>query len=296
MDKNGYTKKAIIAGVILAVAIVLYFILYNPERVAILHFDAGKVYVNEKPVLEDVKLKKGDIIKTAEDGQATVILYNSVIVMLEPNTIIKLEDLTKKNPKIEQTEGKTWNKFIKVAGVEEYTVKSGNSIASVRGTFFGIEDDKIIVSEGEVEYAVDGEVFFVTENEVVEETDKGVIERAVEEKESEEIKEALPEAVEELNYLAELVSEEQESSDKEIATEEKMNENNTIIEKINAEIQETKEEIAEGSKEEINSTIEETANENPVVVESNINETTLDTEITSTNTTSDNLLQQTMKL
>jgi len=239
MDKKGSLKKIIIVSIILAVfAIFLYFTLYTSERSAILHFDAGKVYVNEKPVLQDVKLKEKDIIKT-EDGKATVILYNSVIIMLEPNTIITLEDLTKKNPKVEQIEGKTWNKFIKVAGVEEYTIKSGNSVASVRGTFFGIEDDKIMVSEGEVEYAVDEEIFFVTEDEVVEETEQGAIERTADEEEYGDMQEAMPEAVDEMIYLAELIAEEHDA-DREESTEDS---SESIIEEINAEMHETTEEI-----------------------------------------------------
>jgi len=240
MNKNGYLKKTIIITVVLTVfAIFLYFTFSNTERSAILHFDAGKVYVNEKPVLQDVKLKQKDIIKTG-DGKATVILYNSVIIMLEPNTVIALEDLTKKNPKVEQIEGKTWNKFIKVAGVEEYTIKSGNSVASVRGTFFGIEENKIMVSEGEVEYAVDEEVFFVTEDEIVEETDQGAIERAAHEEEYSEMQEAMPEAVDEMIYLAELVAEEQDNYDGEENTEYT---SESIIEEINAEMHETTEEI-----------------------------------------------------
>ena len=42
-------------------------------------------------------LKQGDSIETSANAKATVILYESVVITLDPNTIITLDDLGKSN-------------------------------------------------------------------------------------------------------------------------------------------------------------------------------------------------------
>jgi hypothetical protein len=165
-------KKLIIPLAILFIVIIgvtlLFFILTNSTTVkAQLIYEKGGVSVNNQQVQGNTKLKQGDSIQTSLDGEATVILYESIMVVLEPDTEIIIDNLIKSHPKIIQSKGETWNKFTNLFGVEEYTITSGNSVASVRGTSFILTENKIIVDEGEVEFTIDGEDFLLID-EVIE--------------------------------------------------------------------------------------------------------------------------------
>ena len=72
------------------------------------------------------------------------------------------------HPVVEQFKGTTWNKFTKLFGVEDYTIKSGTTFASVRGTEFSFSGGKIYTAEGIVEVEFAGEKYAVEENKVVE--------------------------------------------------------------------------------------------------------------------------------
>src|SRR3990167_7093090 len=120
--------------IILALAILIagaYFVLAkSPTVPAQLNVEQGEVLANSQRVQGNVKLKQGDIIETKQGGLATVILYESVVINIEENTKINIDNLIKEHPEVSQESGETWNTFTKLAGVEGYTVKTGNSIAS----------------------------------------------------------------------------------------------------------------------------------------------------------------------
>lgn len=161
-------KKYLIIGIIVAIILILVILfssLVGSKTIkAQLIVENPDVYVNENIVQNDMELRQGDIIKTSESGLATVVLYESIIINLESDTQITLDKLVKEHPEISQQQGETWNKFTKLFGVKDYTVTTGNSVASVRGTAFGIKDNFIIVPEGLVEYTLDGENFQVANN------------------------------------------------------------------------------------------------------------------------------------
>lgn len=143
---------------------------------AILHYESGEIYLNGNLISSDKNLKQNDIIET-KNGLASIILYKSVIVALEKNTKIILEDILKEHPKIIQGYGETWNKFTNIYGVNSYTIKSGNTIASVRATAFSISKNKIIVGDGLVLYQIDGKLFNVAKYEAVEKIGAEIISR-----------------------------------------------------------------------------------------------------------------------
>lgn len=100
-----------------------------------------------------IDLYTNDKIKT-EDGNAIVVLYESVLVTLKPKTEVEIKDLDKENLNVKQNSGTTWNKFTGLSGVESYQVETPNTVAAVRGTGWELnaEKNQIIVSDGKVDY------------------------------------------------------------------------------------------------------------------------------------------------
>jgi len=184
--------KIIIVSVVLVLLLILifaYFALVSSKTViAQLDVESGTVLVNGKQVTETTHLSQEDIIETGANSLATVILYESIVINLEPNTKISLDDLTKENPVVSQVAGNAFYQVTNLFGINSYTVKSGNSVASVRGTEFFIEEDKISVTEGEVAYELDGKSFSVKGGRAVEKINGEIIERELTPEEIKRIK------------------------------------------------------------------------------------------------------------
>ena len=192
----------IIRIILLIIALITAYSYYAASRTvtAQLQIESGIVKVNGNIVNGNLKLSQGDIIET-NDGLATVILYESIVINLNKNTKINLEELTQKHPQITQENGKTWNKFTKISGVETYTIKTGNTVASVRATGFEISDNKILTGDGKVEYTIDEKTFTVTAKRVVEKVNDEIIERDATKAELEEIKEYRQRTIAQLKLL-----------------------------------------------------------------------------------------------
>ena len=163
--------RKIIAGIaiifILTAAWLAYTIFASSTVVAQLHIESSTVILNGNPVTTDQEVSTKDVIETT-NGKATVILHDSIIISLEPNTRITLDSLTRKNPAVSQSTGTTWNTFMKLAGIDGFDIKTSNSIASVRGTGFQLTDKKILTADGTVTYNDAGKTFTVTEMTAVE--------------------------------------------------------------------------------------------------------------------------------
>jgi len=127
-------------------------------EIAQLQVDSGIVMVNQgsgwQKINGELSLTESDRVKT-EEGSATIIFYDTIIVTLDPNTEVSISELSKEKVQINQAEGSTWNKFIGVTGVEGYEVVTPNTVATVRGTEFGINvgTESIIVAEGKVDFS-----------------------------------------------------------------------------------------------------------------------------------------------
>jgi hypothetical protein len=120
--------------------------------------DTGSGY---QTATDGMKLSENDKVKTL-DGEATIVLYESVMVSLEPNTEVSIADLSRESLAVEQNEGATWNKFTGITGIDEFSVTTPTTVATVRGTEFGVDMKGVIVAEGVVEVRVNGETFRLT--------------------------------------------------------------------------------------------------------------------------------------
>ncbi|HME87468.1 MAG TPA: FecR domain-containing protein, partial [Candidatus Nanoarchaeia archaeon] len=109
---------------------------------------------------------ENDKVKT-ENGRATLVLYDSVLISLNPNTEVIINDLTKQYPKVKQTQGSTWTKFADVVGVKNVDIETPDTVATVRNTEFGVEITEtgtvVVVIEGTVDVTGNGKVFSVKE-------------------------------------------------------------------------------------------------------------------------------------
>ncbi len=152
------------AVVILAIAgYGYYWLTGSPTRAAFLNVEEGQVQVDQGSgwvsAMDDLELKRSDKVRTLE-GKATIVLFESVLVSLDENTEVSIDSLVKEKVSVKQEKGSTWNKFTGLSGVQSYEVTTPNTVATVRGTAFGVdtaEEDDIMVGEGNVGVASDGE-------------------------------------------------------------------------------------------------------------------------------------------
>ncbi len=155
-------KKIIIAViVILALLGIGYFVLApKAATAAILYVERGQVEVNTgtgwQTGSDEMELKKGSGVRTA-DGEATVVLLEGEVMHLEPNSEVKLEQISRKKIKITQLAGETWNKVTKISGISEFIVETPTTVATVRGTEFALNEEELAVTDGEVGYGPKGE-------------------------------------------------------------------------------------------------------------------------------------------
>lgn len=195
------SKKGLIIGIIILVVLVggayAWFAATSSRTVpAMVRVDDGSVTLNDRTITSTEKLDEDDVVATL-NGHATLFLYESVIVSMEPNTRINIAELVKEHPKVSQDSGRSWSTFTKLAGVEDYSATMGSTVASVRGTAFELSDGYILTGEGTVDYTFDGQSFSVEAGNVVE---NGVA-RAATAEERARITKHLQNAIEELRYL-----------------------------------------------------------------------------------------------
>lgn len=187
MKKTGVVL-IIVGALILVLAIAAYITLFTSSiRIAFLNVESGDVQVDQgdgwQQAVDGMKLRLDDRVKTGADAEAAIILHESVIIGLEPNTEVKIADLDKDNLKIEQDSGSTWNKFTGLSGVKEYEIQTPETVATVRGTEFGVDMEGIVVAEGEVDVSADGEQFTVKQGIVLKKQDGKFITRQLTEEE-----------------------------------------------------------------------------------------------------------------
>ncbi|MBW3013923.1 FecR domain-containing protein [Candidatus Woesearchaeota archaeon] len=154
--KKGKIVSLVILVIVVIIAIIAYFaITGSATRTAFLTIESGEVMVDTGkgwvPAVDDMDLGLEDKIKTGPGAEATVILYESVIVSLDADTEVMIADLSKDNLKVKQDSGSTWNKFTGISGIGDYSVETPNTVATVRGTGFGVNMQSVLVGEGEVD-------------------------------------------------------------------------------------------------------------------------------------------------
>ena len=161
MGKLKYIMLGIL-GAILLLAIVggiyIYVNFFMASPLAVLVVDQGTVqYKTEagewKNAANGMELKQGYSVKTLEDSLAKIIFSNSVM-RLDSGTEVRLDNLDKEKVTLTQMVGRTWNRLLKISGINDYEVSTPNAIASVRGTGFAVVYDgkntEVKVADGTV--------------------------------------------------------------------------------------------------------------------------------------------------
>lgn len=174
MNKKALSKTAIILLSILLVILIAgvsiyFYITGSSTTTAFLFVEQGKVQVDQGSGWMDaqdrVELGLNDKVKTFEGGKATLVLYESAVISLEPLTELEIKDLEKENLLLRQEKGSTWNKFTGLLGVSGLSIETPNTVATVRGTSFGVDMDAVLVAEGKVEVELDGEKLMILSEE-----------------------------------------------------------------------------------------------------------------------------------
>jgi len=158
---------------------ILFFVSLTSGKIigALLYVDEGVVQVDSgsgwKTAIDGMELSVNDKVQTLE-GKATIALYEGEIIRLEPNTQISIKELSQKKITIGQEVGSTWSRLTKLGGVAEYSIETPTTVATVRGTGFGMiisgAKNDLLVGEGTVTFGAKGEA-----GESVEEGLKGTI-------------------------------------------------------------------------------------------------------------------------
>jgi hypothetical protein len=162
--------------------------------------DFGKGY---EIVKDEVLLQENSRIKTGVDGQASIVIYESLVHDVYPSSEVSLEELSAKSPKIQQLLGKTWSKFTALSGMKSFEVESSGHVALVRGTGYTVESYSVKVIDGLVEVRFkDNSTFIVQGGEAIENLDGNIwFKRNLTAKEKLELIEKLKSSVEMLKLV-----------------------------------------------------------------------------------------------
>lgn len=153
-------KKAFLIVFSVLLIMVLFLIISKPSTAVSATLDsvAGVVEVNTgngwQLAEEGMPLTETDAIRTQE-GEAIIIIFDSIIVQLGTFTDLSMQSLVQQNTVIKQHAGSTWNKFLGDEG-DAYSIETPTTVATVRSTEFGVdiddEEESVMVAEGEVEF------------------------------------------------------------------------------------------------------------------------------------------------
>jgi len=212
MIKNKFAKSkvlliiGIILIVVLATAGIGLFVLFSDTTLpAVLKYESGEVYVDNgkgyNQVSSDTNLKLNSKVKTGADGAATLVLFESSITDVEPNTEISIEKLVQESPKLKQTSGTTWNKFTSLSGMESMEIETPSTVATVRGTGYEVSMDGVKVSDGTVEVRAEGETYTLNEEDAVVKEKGKWQKRKLTQEEMEKMKKKLQKSIETLKQL-----------------------------------------------------------------------------------------------
>ncbi|MBD3319381.1 hypothetical protein GF342_05740 [Candidatus Woesearchaeota archaeon] len=160
----GWGKKVLIAVLVflllvaIAGGVLFYSLTSSYTRAAFLHVTSPGVSVFDgeswNPAVDGMELSEDHRVKT-EKGTGDIVLYESVIIALEPFSEVSIDDLTQEFPKVGLSAGEVWNKFTGLIGVTNFEVVTPTTVATVRGTEFGVSFNEgvaeVVVGEGTVD-------------------------------------------------------------------------------------------------------------------------------------------------
>lgn len=155
MNNRGYVAVAVIVAMLVTAAGGSYWYLTtSPTRDAFLNIESGEVEVDQgsgwTSAVDNMDLSLSDKVRTLS-GEAVIVLYESIIIALDSDTVVELANLAKEHIKVDHSAGSAWHKFTGLTGITAFSVETPNTVATVRGTEFGTGMEEIIVAEGQVE-------------------------------------------------------------------------------------------------------------------------------------------------
>jgi len=156
-------RKPILWIILIAIIAVIGFVAFSlfasATTAAILYVESGTVQIDTgngwQAAQDGMELKLDYNIKTSAGSSASIALYEGEIVRLGENTEVSISELTKESVKINQSSGSTWNKITKISGIKDYSVETPTTVATVRGTGFGViisTETNLLVGEGVVNF------------------------------------------------------------------------------------------------------------------------------------------------
>lgn len=151
--------KFLVAVPIIGLLIFAYFyttVLSPGVMVAELVIDSGTVQVMHPggewmDGQNGMLLSQGDSVRTLADSEAAIIFLESSIVRLGPDTEVEIQKLDPTPDStfilVKQNYGETWNRVLKLSGIDSYELETPTTVASVRGTGFAVT----VFQDGETE-------------------------------------------------------------------------------------------------------------------------------------------------
>ena len=167
-------KKYLVLGILLVLVIATvgsyYWLTTSSVRTAFANRISGQVVYNSghgwQDVLPSTEFSLNDEIRT-EDGSADIVLFESIIMTLDPHSNVVIKSLVDNYPKVELKAGSIWSKITGIGGVGHYDVITPNTVATVRGTFFGTAlvdgQYEFVGGEGQVDLANSGSTTHLTQ-------------------------------------------------------------------------------------------------------------------------------------
>jgi hypothetical protein len=165
-EQTNVSKKKfglIIAVLFIFCIIIIAWFVLNPgteedEIKAQLIIESGEVQVKTAggawtTADNGMDLYESQSVKTGDNTSASIILFKSSIIRLDNNTEVTIRTLIEEdetNIEIEQNSGRTWNTISKISGIDNYEVQTPTTVASVRGTSFGV----YYLADGNISVAV----------------------------------------------------------------------------------------------------------------------------------------------
>jgi len=161
-EKKAKKKKPILLIIILALVLIIGIIcallFVHATSAAILYIESGIVEVDSgngwQVATDEMQLHLNDKVRTSASSSASIALYEGEIIRLEENTEVSIDELSQESITINQKSGSTWNKITKISGIKSYDVETPTTVATVRGTGFGVKEggEVLLVESGTVNF------------------------------------------------------------------------------------------------------------------------------------------------
>src|SRR3989344_5120749 len=157
-------KKAIIWSIVAIVLLIIVGVFFSITSSAttpsLLYIENGDVFVDKgydyEKAIDEMELKESWKIKTNENSEASIVFYESDIIMLEPNTEVFISELKLDSVKTETNSGETMHTIAKITGTRSYEAKTPSAVATVRGTTFTLspENDEALLYDGRLDLKI----------------------------------------------------------------------------------------------------------------------------------------------